>query len=105
MGSARHDWNAIAEREAGNGVWSKTLVGERVIFRRLRLKAGTEAAPHDHPHEQWLHLLSGHATVRCDDGEHELRPGTMLHLPAHTRHAAFFHEDTEFVEINVTSGG
>ncbi|HYH19402.1 MAG TPA: cupin domain-containing protein [Azospirillum sp.] len=102
MGSAGHDWNTVPEREAGDGVWSKTLVGEGVIFRHLRLKAGTEAAPHDHPHEQWLHVLSGRATVRCDDGEHELRAGVMLHLPAHTRHAATFHEETVMVEVNVT---
>jgi quercetin dioxygenase-like cupin family protein len=61
--------------------------GERMIVGLMRMPAGTGAAPHSHPNEQWIYILEGtfHAVV---GGEAvEARPGSVLYVPADVVHS------------------
>ncbi len=44
-------------------------------------------SPHDQPHDEWVLLLAGAARLWIDtEGEHDLRPGDHMLIPAHRVH-------------------
>jgi quercetin dioxygenase-like cupin family protein len=62
--------------------------GDRMIVGLMRMPAGTGAAAHSHPNEQWIYILEGtfHATV--GDKTIEAKPGSVVYVPADVVHAA-----------------
>ena len=61
--------------------------GDRMIVGLMRMPAGTGAAPHSHPNEQWIYILEGtfHAVI---GGESiEARPGAVIYVPADVVHS------------------
>jgi len=61
--------------------------GDRMIVGLMRMPAGTGAAPHSHPNEQWIYILEGtfHATVGGKDITAE--PGSVIYVPADIVHS------------------
>src|ERR1700736_3168159 len=61
--------------------------GDRMIVGLMRMPAGTGAAPHSHPNEQWIYILEGifHATI--GGKEFEGMPGTVLYIPPNVVHS------------------
>ena len=61
--------------------------GDRMIVGLMRMPAGTGAAAHSHPNEQWIYILEGtfHATV--GDKTIEAKPGSVVYVPADVVHA------------------
>src|SRR5260221_12563782 len=61
--------------------------GDRMIVALMRMKAGTGAEPHSHPNEQWIYVLEG--TFHADIGgkEIDVKPGSVVYIPANTVHA------------------
>lgn len=49
---------------------------------------GTDYAPHHHPHDESLWLVSGRISFGVDDRTYELGPGDRLMLPRGTIHTA-----------------
>jgi len=99
-----YDWNSVAGAEVRDGVTKKSIGGDDASLTLITIRAGTVADRHNHPHEQFVHVLSGHARIKTDDDECEVRAGSVLHLPSNTYHSAVFDEDTVLVEINVNPG-
>ena len=62
--------------------------GDRMIVGLMRMPAGTGAAAHSHPNEQWIYILEGtfHATV--GDKTIEAKPGSVVYVPADVVHSA-----------------
>jgi len=60
--------------------------GDRMIVGLMRMPAGTGAAAHSHPNEQWIYILEGtfHATI--GGLTVEAKPGSVLYIPADTVH-------------------
>jgi quercetin dioxygenase-like cupin family protein len=60
--------------------------GDRMIVGLMRMPAGTGAAAHSHPNEQWIYILEGtfHATIGGQTVE--AKPGSVLYIPADTVH-------------------
>jgi quercetin dioxygenase-like cupin family protein len=61
--------------------------GDRMIVGLMRMNAGTGAEPHSHPNEQWIYILQGtfHATI--GGKEFDVKPGSVIYIPANTIHA------------------
>lgn len=61
--------------------------GDRMIVGLMRMPAGTGAAAHSHPNEQWIYILEGtfHATI--GDKAIEAKPGSVVYVPADVVHA------------------
>jgi quercetin dioxygenase-like cupin family protein len=60
--------------------------GDRMIVGLMRMPAGTGAAAHSHPNEQWIYVLEGtfHATI---GGEViEAKAGSVVYVPADVVH-------------------
>ncbi|HEX4408833.1 MAG TPA: cupin domain-containing protein [Xanthobacteraceae bacterium] len=75
--------------------------GDRMIVGLMRMPAGTGAAPHSHPNEQWIYILEGtfHATV--GDKTIEAKPGSVVYVPADVVHSAKADEAADVVFFTV----
>ena len=67
------------------------LLLDRPGVRIERIVSTGQATPagewYDQPGDEWVALLAGRATLRCDDEVPiELRAGDWLLIPAHVRH-------------------
>jgi quercetin dioxygenase-like cupin family protein len=75
--------------------------GDRMIVGLMRMPAGTGAAPHSHPNEQWIYILEGtfHATV--GGKTIEAPPGSVLYIPADAVHDGKAGADRDVVFVTV----
>jgi quercetin dioxygenase-like cupin family protein len=75
--------------------------GDRMIVGLMRMPAGTGAAAHSHPNEQWIYILEGtfHATVGGKTVE--AKPGSVLYIPADTVHDGKAGPDADVVFFTV----
>jgi quercetin dioxygenase-like cupin family protein len=63
------------------------IEGDRMIVALMRMPAGTGAEPHSHPNEQWIYVLEGTFRGSLEGREVEVRPGSVLYVPANTVHS------------------
>ena len=75
--------------------------GDRMIVGLMRMPAGTGAAAHSHPNEQWIYILEGafHATIGGKSVE--AKPGSVLYIPADTVHDGKASADGDVVFFTV----
>ena len=75
--------------------------GDRMIVGLMRMPAGTGAAPHSHPNEQWIYILEGtfHATI--GGKAVEAKPGSVLYIPSDTVHDGKAGSDADVVFFTV----
>jgi quercetin dioxygenase-like cupin family protein len=88
-----------------DGVDRRAVPGTGADVRRIVIPAGTRASRHSHDHEQFLLVLEGRARLSTEEGEVELRPGSIVRFDAHAWHAAAFVSDTVLVEVNLRPTG
>ena len=84
------DFATIANVHGGPDYTTATgpcIEGERMIVALMRMPAGTGAAPHSHPNEQWIYIVEGnfHATIGGKDFEG--MPGMVLYIPPNVVHS------------------
>lgn len=102
MTMLRH-WDDLAEEARGPAVTKRQLSGTRASLVRVAIKAGTSAARHSHPFEQFVQVVSGSGSLETEEGIGSFRAGSLFHFPAEAWHAATFDEDTILVETNIQS--
>jgi quercetin dioxygenase-like cupin family protein len=61
--------------------------GDRMIVGLMRMKAGTGAEDHSHPNEQWIYILQGTFHAKIGGKEFDVKPGSVVYVPANTIHA------------------
>jgi quercetin dioxygenase-like cupin family protein len=61
--------------------------GERMIVGLMRMAAGTGAAPHSHPNEQWIYIIEGLFEMKVGDTELEAFPGSVVYIPSNVVHS------------------
>ena len=61
--------------------------GDRMIVALMRMPAGTGAAAHSHPNEQWIYILEGTFHANIGGKEMDVTPGSVVYIPANTVHA------------------
>ncbi|MFD2181965.1 cupin domain-containing protein [Rhodoplanes azumiensis] len=61
--------------------------GDRMIVGLMRMPAGTGAAPHSHPNEQWIYILEGTFRATIGGAPVEAGPGSLVYIPAGTIHS------------------
>jgi mannose-6-phosphate isomerase-like protein (cupin superfamily) len=60
---------------------------ERSQSAVMTIAPGADAGPEEeHDGDQILYVLEGKALVRIGDRQHEVTPGALVTIPAHTRH-------------------
>jgi quercetin dioxygenase-like cupin family protein len=95
------DWTAIPEEIAPSGVGKRVLAGAGASLVMVRVPAGTKADRHNHPHEQFVQVLSGSGVLETMQGARAFGPGSVFHFPPDTWHAARFDSVTVLIETNL----
>jgi quercetin dioxygenase-like cupin family protein len=75
--------------------------GDRMIVGLMRMKAGTGAEPHSHPNEQWIYVLEGTFHANIGGKEIDVKPGSVVYIPADTVHAGKATADGDVVFFTV----
>ena len=111
-GAVRHFYkpSEMEDRLAGeayaatHGAW---VEGERIIFGKLCIPAGTKAEPHSHPNEQMIIVLGGSVHMDIDGDKRTCVKGDIIHVPANAVHSAEVpaDEDYHFITAKDTSWG
>jgi quercetin dioxygenase-like cupin family protein len=99
------DWGDVPPEGAGAAVRKRRIAGAGAELVRVEIGAGTRAGRHDHPHEQFVQVLSGSGVLETEAGRREFGPGTVFHFPPGAWHAAEFRTDTVLVETNLAELG
>jgi quercetin dioxygenase-like cupin family protein len=73
------------------------IEGERMMVALMRVPAGTGAAPHSHPNEQWIYIVE--RTFEADIGGKAVmaRAGSVLYVPADVVHSGKATPDADVV--------
>ena len=71
--------------------------GDRMIVGLMRMAAGTGAAPHSHPNEQWIYILEGTFQAKIGDKQLEAKPGSVLYVPANVVHSGKATQEADVV--------
>lgn len=94
-------WAERDETVAPNGVARRSIAGAGASLVRITVPAGTEAARHSHPHEQFVQVLSGSGVLETEQGRKPFAAGHVFHFPAGAWHAATFETETVLIETNL----
>jgi quercetin dioxygenase-like cupin family protein len=94
-------WSDVPEEVSASGVGKRTLAGLGVSLTMVRVPAGTEAPRHNHPHEQFVQVISGSGVLETEQGAFPFAAGSVFQFPRHEWHAARFDTDTVLVETNL----
>ena len=86
------------------GTW---VDGERIIFGKICIPAGTKADPHTHPNEQFIIILEGQCRFDIQGDVMTAGPGNIIHIPHDTVHSVDVvgDEDLVFITAKDTSWG
>src|SRR5262249_26258383 len=77
------------------------IEGDRMIVALMRMPAGTGAAEHSHPNEQWIYILEGTFRGKVAGKEFEAKPGSVLYVPANALHSGTATADRDVVFFTV----
>ncbi|MBI4251746.1 MAG: cupin domain-containing protein [Candidatus Tectomicrobia bacterium] len=105
-----YDTRKMRKRLAGKkyspalGTW---VDGEKIIFGRITIPAGTSSKPHSHPNEQFIYVVQGRIRNTIGGKTRVSGPGGIIHIPANTVHHASVvgKEDYVFITAKDTSWG
>ena len=75
--------------------------GDRMIVGLMRMTAGTGAEPHSHPNEQWIYILEGTFRATIDGKKIDVKPGSVVYIPANTVHAGKATPDADVLFFTV----
>ena len=84
---------AGAAYSSAAGAW---VTGERLIFGKMRMPAGTRSSAHAHANEQFGYCLAGSSRLNIEGDVHVLTPGDIAYRPANAVHAAEILGDTDY---------
>ena len=90
---------ALPEERVTDKITRRIASGDQVMFVWWSMKAGTQAAPHKHPHEQIAWMLKGKMEFRLGGERRVCGPGDVVVIPGGIEHEAYFPEDTEVIDV------
>ncbi len=94
-------WDGVPERidVSHPGILRRDLVGQRLMITRYVLRQGISLPPHQHPHEQFTHILSGRIRIVAGTEARVLGPGEVSYIPPDLPHAFEVLEETVCLDI------
>lgn len=95
---------AGAAYSSAAGAW---VTGERLIFGKMRMPAGTRSRAHAHANEQFGYCLAGSVRLNVEGEERVLTPGHIAYRPANAVHEAevLGEADYEFIVAKDAAAG
>lgn len=75
--------------------------GDRMIVGLMRMPAGTGAAAHSHPNEQWIYILQGTFAGEIEGRPFQANAGSVVYVPANAVHSGKASKDGDVVFFTV----
>jgi quercetin dioxygenase-like cupin family protein len=94
-----HALKHLPEEKVTDKISRRVLVGDQEMIVWWSMKAGAHAASHRHPHEQIFVMPSGRMEFRLGTEKRMCGPGDLGVIPGDVEHEAWFHEDTEVIDV------
>lgn len=70
----------------------------------VRFPRGVRRPWSSHAQDQYAWIISGKGIIASEDGESELHPGTMVFIPANTRHQHGASEEAGMTQLSIIGG-
>jgi quercetin dioxygenase-like cupin family protein len=87
------------EERINEKITRRIVSGEKAMIVWWAILEGGHAAAHSHPHEQIFWMLSGKMEIRIGEERRVCGPGDIGVIPAGVEHEAWFHEDTQVIDV------
>jgi quercetin dioxygenase-like cupin family protein len=85
--------------ELAPGIRRRTVTHGATMYQMIaELKAGSVMAPHQHPQEQIIHIISGRMKVNVGNDSRVLGPGDSYYLASNVAHGVETLEDTRVLD-------
>ena len=75
--------------------------GDRMIVGLMHMPAGTGAAAHSHPNEQWIYILEGTFCAEIGGKEIQAKAGSVIYVPSNVVHSGKATPDADVVFFTV----
>jgi quercetin dioxygenase-like cupin family protein len=89
----------LPEERVTDQISRRIISGEQGMVVWWSMKAGAHAAGHCHQHEQIMWMLKGKMEFRLGAERRVCGPGDIAVIPSGVEHEAWFHEDTEVIDV------
>ena len=89
----------IKAKQLNAGIIGKYLHGTGMTAGWVTIKAGSDLAGHQHPHEQITIMLEGKLEMMIGKETFILEPGAMHVIPSNTPHGAIAHTDCVLIDV------
>jgi quercetin dioxygenase-like cupin family protein len=89
----------VRQERITDKITRRVLSGKQSMIVWWNAKAGAHASAHQHPHEQLVWMLKGRLELRIGGERREMLAGDVAVIPGGTEHEAWFHDDTEVVDV------
>ncbi|MEX2128426.1 MAG: cupin domain-containing protein [Xanthobacteraceae bacterium] len=89
----------LREERVTDKITRKIVAGDKAMIVWWSVKAGAHAKAHNHPHEQIFWMLEGKMEFRLGGERRTCGPGDIAVIPGGVEHEAWFHEDTELIDV------
>ena len=84
----QYDWKNNENRSTTDGYSRGVAVGEKLMMAHVRLEEGAITAPHAHPHEEIIYVVSGRWQINLGGAEYVLEADQSLVVPADVEHSS-----------------
>jgi quercetin dioxygenase-like cupin family protein len=82
-----YDFKTMPSIKIWDGINGPIAYSEKVLFGYLNIDDGAILPVHQHPHEQWSHLLEGSFEFNVDGDIKMMTPGMSVYIPSNTPHS------------------
>ena len=86
-------------RQLAEGLTGHYIHGHSMTMGVVEIKAGSQLAQHQHPHEQITYILEGELDMIIGGEQHTLRAGMCFVIPSNTLHGATAHTDCKVLDV------
>jgi len=86
-------------RQLADGLTGHYIHGNSMTMGIVKIKAGSQLARHQHPHEQITYILEGELDMVIGETAYNLRAGMSLVIPSNVFHNAVAHTDCQVLDV------
>lgn len=93
-----YDLEAILKEMHGSDSWFSTFLSKRTMDAGiLRLKPGEKDPQGPHANDELYFVINGHGLIRIGETDHQVKPGSVVFVPARKQH--HFHGNKDELQV------